>query len=114
MIEEKKAGNKKKQDWSEAKMKAEKEERPIPEEPVVSKPGPTIPPIHLYNLHRRKIHLEIVKDKEDPKKIGKLVFHMFDVEDDLTFEKVVACLKTIFEFMTYHEILRPFSINIYT
>ncbi len=86
----------------------------IKEKAAGNKPGPTIPPIHLYNLHRRKIYLEIVKDKENPKKIGKLVFHMFDVEDDLTFEKVIACLKTIFEFMTYHEILRPFSINIYT
>ena len=76
------------------------------------KVGPEIPPIHLYNLHRRRIYLEIVQDKDH--RIGELVFHIFDIDDGLIFNKVSEFIKTIFEFMTYHRIARPFSINIHT
>jgi len=73
---------------------------------------PSTPPIHLYNLLRRRIYLEIVQDEDH--RIGELVFHIFDINDELTFKYVSEYIKTIFEFMTYHRLARPFSINIHT
>ena len=81
-----------------------------PEERV--KMGPAIPPIHLYNLLRRRIYLEPVLN--DELKIDKFIFHVFDIEDDLPYAKYLSYVKAIFEFMTHHEIGYPFSINVYT
>lgn len=73
---------------------------------------PNIPSIHLYSLHRKKIYLNIIRNKNNG--VGELIFNIFDVDDNLTFDKILSCTKCIFEFMTYHRISKPFVIFVHT
>lgn len=83
------------------------------EDETASAPSaPLIPPIHLYNLHRRRVFLELLSDETGG--IQKLVFHVFDVDDDLTFSKMSKITKAILEFMAHHKLYKKFNINVYS
>lgn len=67
--------------------------------------------IDLIKLYRERVFLEIIIDKSND--ISGFLFHVFDMDDNLTIRKITKKTSEITEFITQHNITFPFKINVY-
>lgn len=65
----------------------------------------------LYHLFRNRIFISIVKNKYEG--IRGIIFHILDLDDNLTYKKFTKLVALICEFLMFHNMSYPFMINVY-
>lgn len=85
----------------------EPEEKKKPEKPI----GPFKPPITLLQLYKRNIYLRPHYNSEG---IYEITFHLFDVGDNLSQDKLKRDIEIMSAFLAYHRINVRYSVVVYT